>query len=218
VTVVVRLPADIAAGTTLRATSTVSAAEFDIDPANNVAPSLNRVTTGAEVVDLEVSASGTPDPAAPGSLVRYTVSVTNRGPDTATGLQVFGRVLTGTDLVTPATPPPDWRCLYSFPFGGVPPPGDGTTAQCLGPILHAGETEQFTVVFRLSTWSRADVAFWASVTGETRDPNPANNSRVVNTRIGVGEGVAVPTVTQPFLAFLAALIALMGAHVASRRG
>jgi uncharacterized repeat protein (TIGR01451 family) len=60
----------------------VAGAEFDPDPANDTA----EIYTPVGIAQLEVRKRATPQPAEAGQLLTYTLTITNHGPDAATGV------------------------------------------------------------------------------------------------------------------------------------
>lgn len=65
-------------------TATVSSPTFDNDPTNNE----DDAVVDAVAADLELVKEVIPETAAPGDTVEYTITVTNQGPDAATGVEV----------------------------------------------------------------------------------------------------------------------------------
>ncbi len=65
-------------------TAAVSSDTFDSNPDNNQ----DDAVVDAVAADLELNKEVLPETAAPGDIVEWTVSVTNNGPDAATGVQV----------------------------------------------------------------------------------------------------------------------------------
>ena len=116
--------------------------------------------------DLALSKSGLPDPAALNGDLRYTLVVTNNGPDTASGVTLTDVLPAGVTFMS-ATPS-QGSCSGT------------TTVTCsLGAIL-SGLT---------ATGSLSNTA---SVAGNEYDPVPANNAATALTTVFVASAVDVP--------------------------
>lgn len=131
----------------------------------------------APSVDMQVTASDSPDPVAPDGNITYTVSVTNAGPDTATNA-VMTVVLNNTLRFQSITVPAGWSC----PSLSV---GHGASFSCTAASLAAPTTSVFTVVlnagqaqFGVSTQT---INQNFAVSSDWADPNNANNSVTVST-------------------------------------
>ena len=77
--------------------ATVSSDTLDTNNANNLA---SATTTVAVVAVLEVTKSDDQDPVIAGTNLKYTVTVTNTGPSTATMVDLVDTLPSETDLVS----------------------------------------------------------------------------------------------------------------------
>ncbi len=86
------------AGTTVTNTVTVGAATPDPNPVNNTDTEPTLVV-GAGAADLAIIKTDAPDPQAAGAPVSYTLTITNNGPSTATGVTITDPLPAGTTLL-----------------------------------------------------------------------------------------------------------------------
>jgi uncharacterized repeat protein (TIGR01451 family) len=133
----------------------------------NFAPSAPATTA-----DLAVTNSG-PSAVTAGSSATYTITLTNNGPGAAQGVTLSDVLPSGATIVslTPATGNPD-----SFTFTQS---GSTVTGSASG--VGAGNTDAFTLVVSApgSLANGANFSDTASVSSNSADPNPANNSATV---------------------------------------
>src|SRR5262245_32537780 len=127
-------------------------------------------------VDLAVTLSASPDPVEIGDDLTYTITVTNHGPVTATGIILTDPIPVAADFVSvsPAT------CSNA---------SDMVT--CDLPDLANGANAVVTIVVKPRT--RGTLTNTATVTANENDENPANNSATLDTMVnakggGVGGG------------------------------
>ncbi len=134
--------------------------------------------------DLGLSVSATPDPAAAGHNLTYTIIVSNAGPADSTNTTVVDVLPLGVTFVS-ATPT---QGNVTFAAGKV-------TAN-LGTIT-SGASVPLTIVITPSTSSQ--IVNTASVTSDQVDVDPANNTVQTTTNVspadlGVGVGILPSTV------------------------
>jgi uncharacterized repeat protein (TIGR01451 family) len=134
-------------------------------------------TYDAPSVDMQITATDSPDPVAPDGNITYTVSVKNAGPDTATNA-TMSVVLNNTLRYQSITVPAGWSC----PSLAV---GHGASFTCTASTLASGATSVFTVVlnagqaqFGVSTQTINETFTTGS---DWADPNNANNAVTVST-------------------------------------
>lgn len=139
----------------------------DPQPNNNVASVTTAVTPGA---DLALSKSVTPAPAISGQPVTFHLQVRNQGPSPAENPTVTDNLPAGF-LVTGGTAPAGWTCTDS---------NGNTTRSCvLNGALAVGAVADLTitsVVPASGTHSSGDVTNTATVSADTPDAVPANNT------------------------------------------
>jgi len=127
------------------------------------------VATTSSEADLATTMVATGIPNNWGSVVSFTATVTNKGPDRAVNVVV-------TDT---------WTTLSTFtsviwPFGvascTTPPHGGRGSIVCKAGSLAPGGVVKLTVNLRAECFHNQFLANTASATSSTPDPNPANNT------------------------------------------
>lgn len=140
-------------------TATVGAATPDLNNANNS----SSATATVQGADLAVTKSG-PASAMPGSQVTYTITVTNNGPSTASGITIADPVPAGATFVS-AT-----GACTSFP--------------CSIASLANAASATIQATYTITASGGATVTNTATVSSTSVDPNNANNSASAATAIG----------------------------------
>jgi uncharacterized repeat protein (TIGR01451 family) len=135
---------------------------------------VNGVSAGPEFVetititvpapDLSVTKTG-PALVTEGNDVVYTVTATNNGPTTATGVAITDPVPAGSTFVSASA-----GCVHA---AGV--------VTCTVGTLAAGASQAFTITVKAGSGS--SLVNTATVAGAQADPNPANNTATVTTAI-----------------------------------
>ncbi len=127
--------------------------------------------------DLAVTKTDSPDPVTAGVDLTYTVTVTNNGPDAATGVALSDTLPVGVALVS--STPSQGSCTGTFPV------------TCdLGTLANAA-TATVTIVVRPAT--PGTITNSASVTSNVFDPDPANNTAAADTTVNDFGITANPT-------------------------
>ena len=155
-------PADYAGPATLVVQSLALGDPFDPRPENNGGIV---VTTVTQLADLSITKTG-PTTAVPGGRVTYAVTVANAGPSAATGVTVDDPTPAGLTLVSTS--------------------GDCTTAfPCQLGTLAPGATRTIAATYTVSAGTAAppEITNVATVLSGVNDPNPANNSGTIKTRV-----------------------------------
>ena len=157
-------PADYAGPPTVIVRALAVSAPFDPRPENNAA---SVVTTVTQLADLSITKTG-PTTAVPGGRVTYAVTVANAGPSAATGVTVDDPTPAGLTLVSTSG-----DCTTAFPcdLGTMAP---GTTRTIAATYTVAGGTA-----------APPEITNAATVLSGISDPNPANNSATISTRIRI---------------------------------
>ncbi len=156
------------AAASINNTATVNSTTSDPNAANN---SQTATTTVNPIADLAITKTDTPDPAAVSSNITYTITVTNNGPSSATGVSFTDNVPANVTFVS-ATGSGTVTCSQA---AGV--------ITCTVGTLASGATATATVVVR--TTALGTVTNTASVTSSTSDPSAANNSATATTTVNV---------------------------------
>jgi uncharacterized repeat protein (TIGR01451 family) len=128
------------------------------------------VRVDADVADLTLAKGDSPDPVVLGNNVTYTLTVTNAGPDAATGVAVTDTLPGGVAFVS-ATPS-QGSCLEA----------SGTVSCSLGSIPFPGNA---TISIVVTPQAGGSIVNSASVTGVEFDPDTANNVAAATTTVQV---------------------------------
>jgi uncharacterized repeat protein (TIGR01451 family) len=159
---------------TILASTTASAAQIDPILANN---SASTTTVVGPATDLAIGMVDIPDPVILRSNLTYIISVTNRGPSSATGVVINDTLPAGVSVV-----------LTNSSQGTIGVSGSTVTA-ALGNMTN-GARATLTIV--VTSTNSGTIFNTANVTGDQADPNSANNSASVST-----------VVAPPFVSFVA---------------
>jgi uncharacterized repeat protein (TIGR01451 family) len=142
-------------------------------------------STPANSADVAVTVTG-PSSVTPGSTATYTITVTNNGPNAASGLVLTDALPTGSAFVSlTQTGGPD---VFTFSQSGAT-----ATATATADIV-AGSSDTFTLVVSADAGLAPGSNFsdTASVSATTADPNGANNSATVaGSIVGASADLAV---------------------------
>lgn len=117
--------------------------------------------TAPGVADLAVTKTGSPNPVATGSNLTYIITVTNNGPDAATGVTLRDTLPAGGTLIS-----------------AIPSQGSCSGATCVFGALNKGASATLTIVIiptAAGTLSNA-----ATATENENDPDAANNLAAAN--------------------------------------
>ncbi|MDP9343279.1 MAG: hypothetical protein M3Q23_14545 [Actinomycetota bacterium] len=120
--------------------------------------------------DLSVSVPDSPDPVVVGSDITYTLTVSNAGPDTATGVVL-------TDALDPTT-----AFVSASPDQGTCQESSGTVSCDLGSLDSEAAA---TVQIEVATTQPGTVTATAQVHGDQADPDPSNDSASTDTTVRV---------------------------------
>ena len=136
--------------------------------------------TGA---DLAVTATASLSTAGVGQQIRYTVTVTNNGPSSASGVTLTLAPSAGfrLDDVQPLAP-----CVLPLPGGSDP-------VRCDGGTLAAGQHLVFS--FAMTPFSEGTLSAAFAVTGQGTDPQPANNAVTLDVDVEPSADLAVSIVS-----------------------
>jgi uncharacterized repeat protein (TIGR01451 family)/CSLREA domain-containing protein len=122
------------------------------------------VQSGANLADLEVRVTGSPNPVDPGGTVSYVVNVTNDGPSTATGVTVTDTLPANTTFNGTSS---------TVGCGAV-----GNVVTCTVPTsMNAGDTVQVTIAADVAPNATGTLTNTVTVGGNQTDPNSVNNSQ-----------------------------------------
>ncbi len=165
-TFVVKVNTNVASGTTITETDSVSSSTSDPNSGNNSA-SVNLVVAGSS--DLSMTDVASPVPVIAGNNITYTQVVTNAGPSTATTASMTETTPANTTYQSIAIAA-GWAC--------VTPAVNGTGTITCANLSFAPGSASFTVVLKVTAGTAAGTAINDTVSANSAvtDPNPANNT------------------------------------------
>ena len=137
-TLVVKVDANVAAGTVLTNTATLSTSTPDPNSGND---SATATTTVAASADLLLSKTDSPDPVNAGSNVSYQITITNNGPSNATPATFTDTLPAGTTFVSLSTTG-TWSC--TTPALGAT--GTEVATFCVPTLMQRFAIEHFDIV------------------------------------------------------------------------
>jgi uncharacterized repeat protein (TIGR01451 family) len=155
-TLVLKVPASVANGSTITNTATVSSAVTDPNPNNNGASSSATVGASADLSITKIP----PAAVTFNTNLNYTITVSNAGPSNSQNVVVTDAIPSNTSFVSAV--PSQGSCS-----------GTAMVTCSLGTI-NAGSSATITLMLKLNSGN--SVTNTASVTADTADPNLANNS------------------------------------------
>ena len=129
----------------------------------------------APSADLEVAKVASPDPVAAGGKVTYTITVTNNGPDTATGVAILDALASPPQTFLPAESSPGCAVFAAFP--GV------VIVACPIPDLAAGASASVTIVVEIDVGLLGVLPNGVFVGGDQFDPDPVNNEATITVTV-----------------------------------
>ncbi len=156
---------------TISNTATVSSDTPDPEPGNNSDTEYTTVNTSA---DLAISKSDDPDPVIAGETITYTIVVKNNGPSDALNVNVTDN-LPGYLALLNATPTVG---TWTAPIWSI-----GTLAN--------GETVTLTLTARVDSDVLGTISNTATVSSDTPDPEPGNNSDTEYTTVNTSADLAI---------------------------
>ena len=160
-----------------------ASADSDSNPNNNTESNNTDVEASA---DLELaSKTASPNPAEAGSIVTFTFVVNNNGPYTAGNLVLSDTLPTGLtfigDNASPVANQDDsWSCAAS-----------GQDVTCTAGTLALAGTSTFSFRTKATASSTGNLANAASITSDTPEPNPDNNTATETIQIIAGTDVQI---------------------------
>jgi large repetitive protein len=149
-------------------TVTVSGNQTDPNLSNNTSTVTTQVTRSA---DLALAKAAAPNPVKPGQKLTYTLTATNNGPSSATGVSVVDTL-------------PDGVYYYSASGQSSATIVNQTLTLNVG-ALTPGASSTISVVVVVRSSTTGTVTNTATVGGNDPDPNMANNTAAVTTQIDV---------------------------------
>ena len=164
ITVTTRVNSRILPGTTLSAIARATSTTPDPNSANNTATAFTTVQTQA---DLGLTLRDEPDPVVAGTLLTYTLTLTNAGPSDARGVQVTLTLPSGLTVL-----------------GLSPSQGTCGMSTCALGDVSAGGTATLLLQARVNAGTPAgSLTLSAQASASTPDPNPASNTAAETTTV-----------------------------------
>jgi uncharacterized repeat protein (TIGR01451 family) len=180
-TVVYKVNAGTASGTSISDTVTVNAANQSFGANSAIATDI--VASGTQA-DVALSTAATPSTVFAGDAVTYTQVITDNGPAAATSLSFTEATPTNTTFAS-VSAPAGWTCT-------APAVGAIGTVNCTAGTLATGTEADIVVVVNVPASTAAgSISATSSVTASTGDPNASNNSTTVTTPVVVRCDLAV---------------------------
>ena len=118
--------------------------------------------------DLSVTKTDEPDPVTAGNAIHYVLTVTNSGPDTATGIVVEDTLPTGTSFIEA-----DAGCVHL----------NGVVTCPIASLSSGGSVETSIVVRAPNVRTETVITNSVTVSGAQDDPNPLNDARTEDTTV-----------------------------------
>jgi uncharacterized repeat protein (TIGR01451 family) len=168
-TIQAKLNFGVADGSTITNTSSVTSTTNDPDPTNNSGSASFIALNNS---DLFVSQSSTK---LTNRQLKYTINVKNLGKYIAKQLTLNDAIPSGSKFVSIASGP--WTC-------SAPSPGSNGVISCSLASEAVNATQSLTFVVKVTTPGNVLVNNTANVNAATYDPNTANNTSALSTKVG----------------------------------
>jgi len=150
-----------------------------VTPTSTLTPTSTPVATA----DLVLTKTASPNPVTSGSILTFTIGVTNNGPSAAANVVVTDPLPAGTTFCTSVQNPSCTACSTSQGSCTSPPGGtNGTVMASLGSIP-AGGFAFVTITVTVTAPGCSSVMNTASVASSTSDPNFVNNHQTVTVTV-----------------------------------
>ena len=145
----------------------------------------------APSTDLSVTVADSADPVSKGGTFTYTATITNNGPDAATGVSL-STTLSGTARTIISAAASQGSCAITAP-----------TITC--PLGALANSASATVTITVKPTATGTLTATSTVTGTETDPTPANNTDAENTTVNTppAADIDVNLTAQPHLGILA---------------
>jgi uncharacterized repeat protein (TIGR01451 family) len=176
--VVVSVRPEAVVGSTITNSVTVSETGTDPNLANNTATASVQV----QGADLSMTQVASATAVAPGATITYTETVTNNGPNAATGAVLYQQTPTNTTFAS-ITPPTGWTC------GATPGAGGTGVVLCTASAAMAANTTTaaftYVVTVNAATAAGTVITNQADVTSQTTDGNSSNNVTITSVLVEI---------------------------------
>lgn len=176
ITLTVAVDAGLTPGTVIENTATAGAEEGDPGEGNNDGIASTTVGSPTPGADLSVTKEDDPDPVAAGAELVYTITVTNSGPDPASGVNLVDSVPSGTTFVS-LSEPAGWSCA-------TPAVGDSGDVLCSIASLGVGSAVfTLTVAVDAGAAGGSEIFNTATATSSSDDPDESDNNGGASTTV-----------------------------------
>ncbi|MFZ5876473.1 MAG: DUF11 domain-containing protein [Nitrospirota bacterium] len=155
---------------TVTNTATVGSGVSDPNSSNNSASVSKTITAPIAQADMSITKSDAPDPVVVGGTLTYTMTVTNNGPNNATGVTVTDSLPAGVTF-TSATPSQGTGCV-----------GTSTVTCNLGAVNYPGSAT-VTLMVTVTPSAPSTITNPASVSSTSTDPVSGNNTASTTTTV-----------------------------------
>ncbi|WP_242241982.1 DUF6923 family protein [Bacillus cereus group sp. BfR-BA-01309] len=179
-TVIIRGTVNGSATGLITNTAVVSSTTPDPDPTNNISTEFTAVNTSA---DISVVKTDSPSPVIAGSLLTYTVVVSNAGPNDALNVTLTDAV--PSEILSP---------VYSTDGGITFNPWPGSLN--LGTLAN-GTSQTIIIRGNVNPLATGLITNTATVNSTTPDPDPENNTSTVVTPINTEANISVVKTATP---------------------
>jgi uncharacterized repeat protein (TIGR01451 family) len=188
-TLTVAVDAGLTPGTIIENTATAGAEEGDPVEGNNDGTASTTVAEPPPGADLSVTKVDDPDPVTAGAELVYTITVTNSGPDSASGVNLVDPLPPGTTFVS-LSEPPGWSCA-------TPAVGDVGEVLCSIASLDVGSAVfTLTVAVDAGAAGGSEIFNSATASSATDDPDESDNSGSASTTVASPASPATLTGTK----------------------
>ena len=165
---------------TLSNTATVGSSTADPTPANNTSTAETPVVPRS---DLSIMKEAAPDPIVPGTPATYTLTITNNGPSTATGVSVSDPMPTG--LTATSATPTLGECSVA------------ANVTCAVGTLPVGATATIIIQADVASNVTSSITNTASVTGTNADPDASDDADTTTTPVAPSADLKIVKVGSP---------------------
>jgi uncharacterized repeat protein (TIGR01451 family) len=159
----------VADGSTVTNTASVTSTTFDPDTSNNAASASFTALNNSDLYVVQSAAKLS------NRQLKYTVSVKNLGKYLAKQLLLTDAVPSGSRFVS-ITPGP-WTC-------SAPPAGSAGTISCTLSTEAVNVSQTLVFIVKVTTPGSVLVSNTASISAATFDPNTANNTSILSSKVG----------------------------------